>query len=171
MKNEASKVTRTFMIGLILIFSLGILIPSPKVDASEAAGTLTQKNESVFHLELNDTIKGSLDESGQLTLSDENGKSEKFPVEAQDKNDDKVKLVYKKVSDGYDIQVIKLEEGTTFYKTNWAKCTLGTAGGLGTGVLGGGAAGSVIPALGTGAGMVLGGVSGAATGAAASCFD
>ncbi|NCJ15311.1 hypothetical protein GWD55_09635 [Staphylococcus pseudintermedius] len=171
MKYEISKVTKVLVAGLVLVFALGFLAPSSKVDASEATGMLTQKNESVFHLKLNEGIKGKIDEKGQLTISDKDGKAEKLPVEAKDKNGDKVNLVYKKVTDGYDIQVVKNEEGTTFYKTNWAKCALGTVGGTGTGTLGGGAAGSVIPVIGTGAGMIIGGVSGAATGAAASCFD
>ncbi|WP_248498805.1 hypothetical protein [Staphylococcus haemolyticus] len=90
-----------------------------------------------------------------------------MPVTAKDKNGDDVTLAYKKVDDGFDVQVMK---ATQDRKTNWAKCGLGTAGGAGTGGLGGASAASVVPGLGTAAGAVVGGVSGAATGAAASCF-
>ena len=76
-----------------------------------------------------------------------------MPTNATDKNGNEVVLAYKKSGDGFDVQVIKSSQ-----ERNWGKCALGTAGGAGTGGLGGASAGSVVPALGT------------ATGAAASCF-
>ncbi|ETI90538.1 MAG: Pathogenicity island protein, partial [Propionibacterium sp. DORA_15] len=93
--------------------------------------------------------------------------TKQMPTNATDKNGNEVVLAYKKSGDGFDIQVIKSSQER---KTNWGKCALGTAGGAGTGGLGGASAGSVVPALGTAAGSVIGGVSGGAAGAAASCF-
>lgn len=128
-------------------------------------GNLTQKSDSTLHLTFNKNVKANADENGVLTISD--GKnSETLPVKAKDKNGEEVTLAYKKVGDGYDVQVMKSSQDR-----NWAKCALGTAGGAGGGGLAGGAAGTAIPGIGNVAGTVIGGVSGAATGAAASCFD
>jgi hypothetical protein len=136
-------------------------------EKQEGIGKLSQKkNESTLHLSVNKNIKGTVGSNGELTLSD--GKETKqMPTNATDKNGNEVVLAYKKSGDGFDIQVIKSSQER---KTNWGKCALGTAGGAGTGGLGGASAGSVVPALGTAAGAVIGGVSGGAAGAAASCF-
>lgn len=132
----------------------------------DSIGKLTQKNESTLHLSFEKGITGKVDENGMLKLSD--GKNSKqMPTQAKDKEGNDVTLVYKKVGDGFDVQVIKVSQER---KTNWGKCALGTVGGAGTGGLGGASAASVIPGLGTAAGAVIGGVSGGATGAAASCF-
>ncbi|MDM6433807.1 hypothetical protein P7432_15060, partial [Staphylococcus aureus] len=77
--------------------------------------------------------KGTVDKNGKLTLSD--GKTSKvMPTNAKDKKGNDVVLVYKKVKDGFDVQVIKSSQER---KTNWVKCGLGTVGGAGTGGLGG----------------------------------
>ncbi|MFL9024823.1 MULTISPECIES: Blp family class II bacteriocin [Bacillus] len=52
---------------------------------------------------------------------------------------------------------------------SWGKCVAGTIGGAGTGGLGGAAAGSAVPVIGTGIGGAIGGVSGGLTGAATFC--
>jgi hypothetical protein len=52
---------------------------------------------------------------------------------------------------------------------SWGRCAAGIVGGAGLGALGGGAAGSVIPVLGTTAGLIVGGIAGGLSGAAASC--
>ncbi|REE02102.1 glycine zipper family protein [Marinoscillum furvescens] len=52
---------------------------------------------------------------------------------------------------------------------SWGKCAVGTVGGAGTGLLAGGAAGSLIPFIGTTAGAVVGAISGGLTGAATFC--
>lgn len=52
---------------------------------------------------------------------------------------------------------------------SWGRCAAGIVGGAGLGALGGGAAGSVIPVLGTTAGLIIGGIAGGLSGAAASC--
>ncbi|HDC9777255.1 TPA: hypothetical protein O9R64_002620 [Staphylococcus aureus] len=133
---------------------------------SDNIGKLNQKNENTLHLSFEKGIKGTVDKNGKLTLSD--GKTSKvMPTNAKDKKGNDVVLVYKKVKDGFDVQVIKSSQER---KTNWVKCGLGTVGGAGTGGLGGASAASVIPGLGTVAGAIIGGVSGGATGAAASCF-
>ncbi|HHO1315412.1 TPA: hypothetical protein ACRUA2_000900 [Staphylococcus aureus] len=110
---------------------------------SDNIGKLNQKNESTLHLSFEKGIKGTVDKNGKLTLSD--GKTSKvMPTNAKDKKGNDVVLVYKKVKDGFDVQVIKSSQER---KTNWVKCGLGTV-----------------------AGAIIGGVSGGATGAAASCF-
>jgi hypothetical protein len=52
---------------------------------------------------------------------------------------------------------------------SWGRCAAGVAGGALVGGLGGGAAGSVIPGIGTTAGLILGTIGGGLSGAAASC--
>lgn len=52
---------------------------------------------------------------------------------------------------------------------SWGRCAAGIVGGAGLGALTGGAAASVIPVLGTTAGLIVGGVSGGLSGAAAAC--
>ncbi|SUL38236.1 pathogenicity island protein [Staphylococcus aureus] len=58
----------------------------------------------IFHLKR--VLKGLFDKNGKLTLSD--GKTSKvMPTNAKDKKGNDVVLVYKKVKDGFDVQVIK----------------------------------------------------------------
>jgi hypothetical protein len=52
---------------------------------------------------------------------------------------------------------------------SWGRCAAGIIGGAGLGALGGGAAGSVIPIVGTVGGMITGGISGGLSGASAAC--
>lgn len=52
---------------------------------------------------------------------------------------------------------------------DWGRCAAGVVGSAGTGALGGAAAGSVIPGLGTTAGGIAGGISGGLVGAASFC--
>ncbi|HEK22317.1 MULTISPECIES: hypothetical protein [unclassified Mucilaginibacter] len=53
--------------------------------------------------------------------------------------------------------------------SSWGKCAAGIVGGAGIGGLGGAAAGSAVPVLGTGAGAVVGVIAGGLSGAAAAC--
>jgi len=62
--------------------------------------------------------------------------------------------------------VLKSTQG---WWSDWGRCAAGILGGTGLGALGGGAAGSVIPVLGTTAGLIIGGIAGGLSGAAASC--
>lgn len=66
----------------------------------------------------------------------------------------------------YEMQEIQAGSG---WWSSWGKCTAGILGGTGTGGLGGAAAASVIPGLGTVAGAIIGGVCGGLAGAAAAC--
>jgi len=60
-------------------------------------------------------------------------------------------------------------KSTQGWWASWGRCAAGVVGGAGLGALGGGAAGSVIPVLGTTAGLIVGGIAGGLSGAAASC--
>jgi hypothetical protein len=68
-----------------------------------------------------------------------------------------------------DFQEMEEIEGGSWW-TSWGKCVAGTLGGAITVGLGGAAAGSAVPVLGTAAGAVVGVIGGALGGAAASCW-
>ncbi|RIL34355.1 hypothetical protein BUY86_10620 [Staphylococcus equorum] len=152
------------IIAALIVSLLGIFNNANAAESKDKV-KLSQPNESTLHIEERDGVTSTQDDKGVVTLKDQKGKTEKLPTEAKDKDDNDVVLKYKETKDGYDIQVLD-----KYQKEGWAKCTLGTAGGTGTGGLGGAGVGSAVPGIGTVAGGIVGGVSGAATGAAASCF-
>lgn len=165
---SSTSVRQKSLVGVViaaLIISLFSVFNSAQAADSKGKVKLTQPNESTLHIKENDGVTSTQDKKGVVTLKDQNGKTEKLPTEAKDKDDKDVVLKYKETEDGYDIQVVN-----KYQKEGWAKCTLGTAGGTGTGGLGGAGIGSAVPGIGTVAGGIVGGVSGAASGAAASCF-
>lgn len=74
----------------------------------------------------------------------------------------RIVFVYTQTDYGLSIEMV--------FTGRWIRCALGTLGMAGTGVLGGAAAGSALPVLGTTGGGIAGGIFGAAVGAATFCF-
>lgn len=75
------------------------------------------------------------------------------------------------ISDNVDViaQDGQLKSVQAKWWDSWGRCAAGIVGGAGLGALTGGAAASVIPVLGTTAGLIIGGVAGGLSGAAAAC--
>jgi len=138
-------------------------------------GELVVLNESTLQYNVNKGEKIKVDANGIASLIDKDGNfKEQLPSESTDKDGKKVNLSYVANDKGAMIQVkLKNTEETVGTATRSlsgpVKCYLGTASGAIGGGLAGGAAGSVIPILGTAGGGILGAVGGGMGGAAASC--
>ncbi len=133
---------------------------------------LRQVDDSTFVLKIADGMK--LAEDG-TAITNSTGEKVNLPTSTKDKNGNSVTLRYSTAADDDNLVVINVlaAQGSSLRSAqgNPVQCTLGTVGGLGSGVLLGGGAGAAVGGLGALPGAIIGGVSGAATGAAASCFN
>ncbi|TKI70090.1 Pathogenicity island protein [Lysinibacillus mangiferihumi] len=164
------------------VYTTNQLISSNDIEAnaSKFDVDIIKLNDSMLQIDIiNENVKIAFNESGEVTLSN-NDKSEVLPTYAFDKNNEYVKLVYKKTDIGLIVELHKNEimSYSRSKKSKW-KCALGTLGGYYSGAVIGGtsgaAAGSIIPGLGTVAGgvggAIFGAIGGGMTGAATFCFD
>ncbi|WP_020006395.1 hypothetical protein [Salinicoccus albus] len=152
----------TFVLG-------GITFNSSAVDAEQTQKEnvyIEQINESTMQLHLEDEITFEQNENGQSYLVDtSNNQEETLPTQTTDANGNQINLVYEQNEDGVEVQLQNLIQ-----PFGWLQCSLGTAGGIGSGGLAGAGVGSAVPGIGTVAGGIIGGISTGMTGAAASCF-
>ena len=136
----------------------------------DGAGTLEYVGFSTMLLKVANGVRVDLD-SLEIT---QNGKTEKLPEYATDKDNIPVKLVYRATNDG-----IRIDSIVRYQDRDVWKCLAGIGGGVVTGGgtlgLGGAAVGTVtIPLIGTVSGGVVGAITGAVggglTGAATFCW-
>lgn len=151
--------------------SFGMQASASETTHDEGYINFIKLNDSMLKLEL-ENAEGYIEEDGTAFIKDTiTGTVAELPKQTLDKNDKKVNLVYKQ--DGKDL-IVEYHEinNNTVQTMGFWKCTLGTAGGAGTGALAGmgvgAAAATPLTVLGGG---VFGGIAGGMTGASASCFD
>lgn len=171
------------LVTTILIFGISMaelqVTQASEQKSQEENVQIEQINESTIQLHLDDSVTFQQNENGNPYLVDnKNNKEEVLPSTTQDTNGNPVSLVYVENENGVEVQVLDQNQTTgqmqtmaQTQETNWLKCSLGTAGGMGTGGLAGAGVGSAVPVIGTVSGGVVGAVSAGMTGAAASCFD
>lgn len=160
----------TFIMGGLAFNSSTVGAEQTQEENNQSIGQFEQINESQANIKLNEGISYEISENGTTKITNEStGETEVLPSETKDKNGNEVALMYQGNDDNLQVNVV--EKSTQLRGWQDAlQCGLGTAGGIGTGGLGGATAGSALPGVGTVSGGIVGGIAGGMTGAAAACF-
>lgn len=164
-------ILRIFLSVCLLVSGLAIGMEASASVPTEGYVNFVKLNDSTLKLEI-ENGKGYIDKNGTAFIKDSiTGEVAELPQQTLDKDDNKVNLVYKQKGPNLIVEYHDITTNSIQARGFW-KCTLGTAGGAGTGALAGMGIGAVaatpVTVLGGG---VFGGISGGMTGAAASCFD